>query len=72
MRSTHFGPLAPHVIDEINRRERERRREDERRLPLELPQMPPPGWKRNPSGEWIRDDEEDRDDGDGFGITIQM
>jgi hypothetical protein len=74
MRTYHvLTPLPPHAIDQINRQERERRREDERRLPLELPQMPPPGWKRDPSGQWIRDDGDDdrREDGE-YGIVIQM
>ena len=67
------APMPPHVIDEIRkRRDQERQREEERRLPLELPLGPPPGWKRNPGGEWIRDEgDHDRDDGDD-GITIQM
>jgi len=60
------------MIDQINRQQRERRREEERRLPLELPQMPPPGWKRDPSGEWVRDYEDEREDGDGDSFVIQM
>jgi len=65
-------PLPPHVIDQIRRRQNEEtQRQEERRLPLELPLGPPPGWKRNPDGEWIRDDG-DNNDSDDFGVTIQM
>jgi hypothetical protein len=71
MRYSDKSTPQPHVIDQIKRRqEQDRQREEERRLPLELPLGPPPGWKRDPSGEWIRDNE-DRED-DGFGVTIQM
>ena len=72
MRKFDKSVPPPHVIDQIKRRQdEERQRQEEHRLPLELPQGPPPGWKRNPSGEWIRD-KDDRDDSDGFGVTIQM